>query len=418
MSRAAKISLSVVAVILVVAAAIVCALRWKAWFGNQPEQPYSVPAVPHNIVLSYGEKTQSTRIVSFRCDTVTAPACVELLNWTTRDTLVFPAHGTIVSSRAGKAAFYRAVLDSVIAGNYSYRCIAAGHASQWYNLYFADRASQNNMQQFLVFGDIQDKQGAASSALFNTAFSAQVLGNALPAAMVFVGDIIERPTDHYWQLFFNSLGDRQTVTPVIAATGNHEYLKGIHKTLDRRWTHVFGNPGNGPERFSETTYFLDFPYARIIVLDTDALQSVPDYTIMQTWLRMVLARRPEVWKIIVMHHPLFSASSNRSNTLLRLAFQRIFEQSDIKADLVFAGHDHNYMRTAAQSGKPVYILTNSSDKFYPPKEDLHADSHAAYMRVFEDVKVYRDSIRVNTWNADADTVFDSVVLSRYESRQM
>ncbi len=408
MSRPVKISFGIVAAILVVAATIVCALRWNAWFGNQPEQQYSVSSKPHNIVLSYGENAESSRIVSWRCDTALSLSSVQLLNWANRDTVSFQAEGSIVKSRAGRAAFYRAYIDSVPSGNYSYRCVTDGKHSDWYPLYFSDRHSHDRMQRFVVFGDIQDKEGSASAALFKSAFDLPGLRHTAPTAMVFAGDIIERPTDKYWQIFFSSLADRQTTVPIIAATGNHEYLKGVRKTLDQRWTHVFGNPHNGPERFFGTTYFVDFPYCRLIVLDTDALQVVSDYTVMQTWLRKVISQKADLWKIVVMHHPVYSAGKNRNNASMRMAFRRILEE----ADVVFCGHEHNYMRGTIDGDKPVYILTNSSDKFYAPKENIKADSYASYMRFYEDMKVYKDSLRIDTWAADGDTIFDSVVLQK------
>ena len=408
MRHSVKISLTIVSAIILLAGAIVCVLRWKAWFGNQPEAEYAVPVYPNNIVFSYGESAINSRIVSWRADTMLQPSAVRLLSWSRRDTTEYAAEGSIVSSRSGKAAYYRVVMDSLSAGNYSYCCITGESSSEWYPLFVADRQAANRMQQFIVFGDIQDKGDGASETLFANAFSDKVVGGNNVAGMVFVGDIIERPTDKYWQVFFSAIGDMTARLPVIAATGNHEYLKGVRKKLDSRWIHVFGNPGNGPQRFLYTTYYTDFPQCRFIVLDTDALNVFSDFTVMQTWLEKVLKERKNVWKIVVMHHPVYSAGKNRSNALIRIAFRRALQS----ADLVFCGHDHNYMRRMEGGGKPVYILTNSSEKYYTPKDEIKADSHASNMRFFESVKIYPDSIRVDTWNAESDSVFDSALVVR------
>ena len=171
---------------------------------------------------------------------------------------------------------------------------------------------------------------------------------------------------------------------------------------------MFGNPQNGPERFLEKSYFIDFPNSRFIVLDTDALQLVSDYTVLQTWLRKVLADRKSVWKIVVMHHPVYTAGKGRNNPNMYRAFSRILE----KADVVFSGHDHNYMRRTGEDGTPLYILTTSSEKFYEPKDDIDADFHASNLRFYEDMKIYADSIRIDTWNVETDSIYDTILLKK------
>lgn len=406
MTRRAKIAVITIFAIILMAGIVICALRWKVWFSNPPEAAYSVASAPHNIVLSYGEQAVSSRVVSWRAGTQLQTADVELLSWQSRDTLRYSACGTIVHSRAGEAAYYRAVMDSLSAGNYWYRCRTADEASQWYPLFVADRQGRMRMQEFLVFGDVQDTEGSGSEAMYDAAFALSGAQYSSLAGMVFAGDIIERPTDTYWQVFFNAMNDRQAAVPVIAATGNHEYLKGVRKTLDPRWVHVFGNPDNGPHRFRGRTYFIDFPTARFIVLDTDALQVMSDYTVMQTWLRKVLDERNGVWKVVVMHHPVHAAGKGRDNPLIRFSFAHTLKT----ADIVFCGHDHNYMRRNGGSGKPMYILTNSSEKYYTPKDHIEADCHAAYMRFYEDLRIYPDSLRVNTWCMETDSLFDTVLL--------
>ena len=408
MTRPVKISLFTISAIIVLAGIVVCVLRWKAWFGNQPEATYSVPAYPHNIVLTYGEKAVSSRIVSWRADTVVVPSELQLLRWREQDTVIYNAECSLVRSRAGKAAYYRVRLESLAPGNYSYRCCNTDFCSEWYSFFVPDFSAKLRMQKFLVFGDVQDKKGPASDAMFDQAFDKVTSLTTDLAGMVFVGDIIERPTDTFWQIFFSSMDDRTAEVPVIAATGNHEYLKGVKKVLDSRWTYVFGNPQNGPERFLEKSYFIDFPNSRFIVLDTDALQLVSDYTVLQTWLRKVLADRKSVWKIVVMHHPVYTAGKGRNNPNMYLAFSRILEN----ADVVFSGHDHNYMRRTGKEGTPLYILTTSSEKFYEPKDEIDADFHASNLRFYEDMKIYADSIRIDTWNVETDSIYDTILLKK------
>ncbi len=394
-----KILLIIFAVIILVGSALLCAIRWNVWFGNVPETDYVVPQRPHNIVLSYGENAVAQRIVSWRSDTLLQPSIVRLV--ANSDTIIIPAKGELIQSRAGKAAFYSAALPPLPSGTYPYQCQSGIAYSDW--RHFTLHADEG--AEFLLFGDVQDKLGQSSPLLFKQAFDAH------PSVhfAAFVGDIIERPTDTYWQLWFRSMQNHQEYIPLVAATGNHEYLKGIVKSLDNRWTHIFVNPDNGPQRFMGTSYFIDFPSYRLIVIDTDALQLFSDYTITQTWLDKVLTLSSQPWNIVVMHHPIYAAGKGRSNPTLWMALHHTLK----KADVVFCGHDHNYMR---RNAKPVYILTNFSDKFYQPKHSVKADKHAAFTRFYEYVRIAEDSLSVYTYQADTDSLFDTITLTRKKSR--
>lgn len=390
-----KILLIVFFFIILAGVGIVCGIRWNAWFGNQPEKDYVVLLRPHNIVLTYGEDATADRVISWRADTLLQESFVTLLN-EQGDTLNVPAEGEVVESRAGRAAFYKTCLHALPEGCYTYRCQSGFCTSEWRS--FCVHADEGG--QFLLFGDVQDKTGKSSTDLFSQAFEQQP--DIDYAA--FVGDIIERPTDNYWQLWFRSMQNRQERIPVVAATGNHEYLKGVIKKLDSRWAHVFVNPQNGPYRFTGTSYFVDFPLYRLVVIDTDALHRFSDYTITQTWLDKTLTQAQQPWKIVIMHHPVYAAGKGRNNPSIWLAFRRTLK----KADLVFAGHDHNYMR---RGEKPVYILTNSSDKFYVAKKKIKADKFASGTRFYEKVSVTADSIGVFTYQAETDSLFDQITIS-------
>lgn len=382
-------------ILILVGAGTLVGIRWNVWFGNSPEADYVVPQKPHNIVLSYGEKAASMRTIAWRADTVVKPSCVKLIS--EQDTALFPAQAALLHTRAGKAAFYKVFLPPLTEGNYQYCCLSGEEQSDI--RHFIIHPDEGN--RFLLFGDVQDKLGQSSPLLFSTAFSSHP--DAHYAA--FVGDIIERPTDIYYQLFFRSLRGQQEYIPLLASTGNHEYLKGVVKHLDNRWKKVFVNPQNGPKRTLGSTYYVDFPEYRMIVLDTDALHLFSDFTITQTWLSGALREAQQKWKIVIMHHPVYSAGKGRSNPL----FYTFFHATLREADIVFCGHDHNYLR---RGDKPVYLLTNSSDKFYQPKQHIHADKHAAYTRLYEYVTVTTDSLRIETYEAESDSLFDSITLHR------
>ena len=83
--RIMKVRKNIVVVVFMLLAgliACVCAVRWKAWFGNPPEAAYPVPVVPDRVMLSMSpSRSQAWRRVSWRCDTVVREASVEVIDY-------------------------------------------------------------------------------------------------------------------------------------------------------------------------------------------------------------------------------------------------------------------------------------------------------------------------------------------------
>lgn len=374
------------------------ALRWQAWFGNVSEAPYTVEPHPHNIVLTFGDEAPAQRTLTWRCDTALSPSFLRLLSHDNADTLLIPAKATIIATEGGKAAYYRVELDSLASGEYHYQCLSGKHTSGWHT--FSVSSSDN--LSFLLFGDIHDT-GSLSAPMFSAAF-ARYAGSL--DFMAFIGDMIERPTDAYWQVWFAATDNLSASLPVIAATGNHEYKKGIIKSLDPRWTHVFANPDNGPLRFLGRSYYIDFPHLRYVVVDTDALQRFSDYTVVNTWLKHTL-RTTDKWTVVAMHHPVFAVGKrHHTNPMMYLFLHHALRD----ADVVFSGHDHHYMRRGTQ---PVYITTNSSLKHYPAsKEPEKADILIPNMRIYEHVTLTPDTLQIHTYAVEDNRLIDSLTLTK------
>lgn len=411
-----RIALIVLLLLILTGGAVLCVVRWDAWFTNPAEPVYDVPAGPTNVVLTFGEDATSQRVVSWRGgqDTL-ALSRLFLTNIQTDRTDTLLATRTYVTSRSGEAVFCRVTLDSLTPGDYSYRVETAGKNSQPFLFNVKEYPVADTL---LLFGDLQYTSLPEATAFFNTAAS------TVPEAdfYAYIGDIIERPTDDYWQLFFSSLGDRSATIPQVAALGNHEYLKGIYKRYDVRWPHVFVNPHNGPQRFLGRSYYVDFPALRLIVLDTDALQRPSDYLVLRTWLTQVLRyestewqgtdEKNERWKVVLMHHPIYSAGMGRDNLLVAWALRYAL----LDADLVVAGHDHNYARhRLLHSFTPTYVITSSSAKSYLPKcspiEERLGSNHA----FFSSLAVSPDTMHMVTYMVDTmekPAVYDDLLFVR------
>ena len=375
-------------------------MRWNVWFGNIPEQPYKTIKKPHDIVLTFGEEAQYQRIISWRADTVVHKAHLLLADSANNITIYNPTD-TLIRTRAGKVVYYRVTLNDLRCGRYKY-CIVQNDTTDWH----AFEIKPLEETQFAVFGDIQNEEGGSSEKIFSTVDSLYPQTDF----WAFVGDIIERPTDAYWQYWFRTMGDIPSRTPLIAATGNHEYLKGIIKTIDPRWTSIFGNPDNGPDMAKERSYYIDFPNMRFIVIDTDGPYLLSHYTKTSAWLRRVTQNNGKKWNILMLHHPIYSAGAGRENIILNLALRNSVKN----IDLVIQGHDHSYTRRFSRCDStaitPAFVVTTTADKFYLPKVSPKDDRIMSGHAVYNIARIKGDTLDFNTFAAETDELYDRFLI--------
>ena len=272
------------------------------------------------------------------------------------------------------------------------------------------RALQRDTLSFLLLGDIHnsltnDQMAALSQRHSDIQFWAQM------------GDWMERPYMYYEQMMYQSLlGTRFDSLPIIAIPGNHEYLKGVVKTLPEHWKTIFPNPQNGPARFLGTTYYVDFPHLRLIALDTDGLHRVSDYTQVAFWLKNTLRNAGKKFTVVMMHHPVYSSAQGRSNPLMWLAFHSAMRE----ADVVFSGHDHNYARRTEhykarfwkKEEPTVFIATNASTKKYAVKENPKYEASLTGEPVYEYIIVTPTILHISTYTLHLGDLIDEVELIR------
>jgi predicted phosphodiesterase len=271
------------------------------------------------------------------------------------------------------------------------------------------RALQRDTLSFLLLGDIHnsltnDQLATLSERHSDIQFYAQL------------GDWMERPYMYYEQMMYQSLlGTRFDTLPIVAIPGNHEYLKGVVKTLPEHWKTLFPNPQNGPARFLGTSYYVDFPCMRLIAVNTDGLQRMSDYTQVAFWVKKCLLDACDRFTIVMMHHPIYSTAEGRSNPLMWLAFHSAMRE----ADVVFSGHDHNYARRTEhykarfwkKEQPTLFIGTNASNKKYPVKENRKYEASFSGAPVYEYISVTPDTLYIYTRNLITGELIDEVKLA-------
>ena len=217
-------------------------------------------------------------------------------------------------------------------------------------------------------------------------------------------------------MYQSLLHTRLDSLPIVAIPGNHEYLKGVVKTLPEQWKSVFPNPQNGPKRFLGTSYFVDFPHFRIITLDTDGLHRMSDYTQTVFWLKNTLRNAGDKFTLVMMHHPVYSTAKGRTNPFILLAFHGALRE----ADIVFSGHDHNYARRTEyykarfwkKEEPTIFIATNASNKAYPIKNSEKLDNSFSGEPVYEYLQITHNALHICTYKVNSGELLDEIVISK------
>ena len=192
-------------------------------------------------------------------------------------------------------------------------------------------------------------------------------------AVVQTGDWLDRGQYYYYQLLMREWTNSGLYgLPVIACPGNHEYTKGIGKTISPIWVNTFLSRADSCGQIQRldgvpgASYYIDLPSVRLIAIDTNPLVRVVHLTRTLTWLRNAMYTAGDRYVIVIMHHPVLSPAKGRANTLIYTSFRHALGQ----ADLVLAGHDHSYMRRA-----PFVVLNTAGKRktqrmrFHPEKTD-------------------------------------------------
>lgn len=225
---------------------------------------------------------------------------------------------------------------------YAYRVMGADDKwSEWFQTRTAPEAGP---VKFIYMGDAQNGILSHWSRTIRAAFQ------TAPDArfMLHAGDLVNRGSrDFEWAEWFKAGSFLHAMVPAVPVAGNHEYeTLGLTeadrvKALSFLWRPQFRLPQEAglPAALQETVYALRYTRdLHLFVLDTN--QS--DMAVQAEWLDRQLSASQARWRIVTMHHPVFSSGKGRDNEKLRAALLPILLKH--KVDLVLQGHDHTYAR--------------------------------------------------------------------------
>jgi len=395
--------IGVIGVVVLIALSILCYVRWKIWFGNLEEPSYKTSDVPQRILLTFGDAEGNHRNVSWSCGEGLKESFLELADET--DTMKIKAEGEVFASRAGKAAYYVARLRNLEMGcSYSYRVSTGGKYSDWYHFNLSEHRETN----FLYVGDVQDTIAGIANQLLKEAFRHHPDAQFLLCG----GDLTERPMDIYWQETFVDLDSIGQVMPVMTVTGNHDYLKGLIYRLERRFSliHSYFLDSMVDEN---QVFSLKYKDVEFFLLDSNR-EFFYLYT-QRKWLGEKLKASTAKWKIVVLHHPLYSIRGKNNNLIQRWMFDDMIRKYGI--DLVLQGHEHAYARMTNhdETGKPqtpVYTVSHLSPKNYRIEFDEQFDKFGSGSRYYQQVRVSGDKLTLTAYDAVTKVLYDSLVITK------
>ncbi len=403
--------------VILLSLGILLKVRWGAWFGNAPEAPYNTPEEITRITLTPGSDFTSERTLSWRSGEHLEASAVYIQEITAGgDTLPgqrIPALGRLVKSRSGKGCFYHVSLDSLHLGaRYLYQLQSGERRSPIYSFTMPTERDCDTTR-FVYLGDVQDPAGQMSSTFFRE-IKARLADSIQFLALA--GDQIEGPTDQYWQSWYQALQGLNTRIPVIAAPGNHEYLKrGFARELDVRWIPQTNYPLNGPKDFLQRSYYIDFPLMRLIVLDTTDIMWLGAINSHKSWLRHALSSSRQPWQVVLFHHAVDCVREGRKNLIMHHVFKD--ELLDHGADLVLQGHDHGYARstTRGQRGDtiaPAFVISSASPKVYRNGFSAVHDRLGSGLQLYQDITVTKSQIHYTSYRFQPDSVSRDSLLDR------
>ncbi len=360
--------------VVVVVFAVWVVERWNVWFGKHPEPQFQLTESVVGVQLTVGDNPLTERIVSWRSrpDSVLLKDNAVRLIWISDSDTLFPkVNKKWIKSGGGEAIYYWSEVE-VQEGECRYAietietidAIATIDSISTIDTivtktpYYRTKVDYSDSLQILVLGDLQDKtiNPETDSAVF------QIANEQKPDFILQLGDLIDRPHQDKWDIYFHSFEPLRTSVPIISIVGNHDYHKGLNKYPDERFFYTFPyflEDNNAPKI---GCCELDFGNTHLYILDSN--QPIFRQFGQRKWLKNRLENTEiNIKKIVALHHPLRSARSKFNNLIVRWLFEGVVKQHNV--ELVLAGHEHtNHTLTQEETGGYKQIITNFSFKSY------------------------------------------------------
>ncbi|MEM9839657.1 MAG: metallophosphoesterase family protein [Pseudomonadota bacterium] len=243
---------------------------------------------------------------------------------------------------------------------YAYRVQGAeGLWSEWFQ---TRTAAESGPVTFLYIGDAQNALQSHWSRIIRAGFQEAPKADFILHA----GDLVNRASrDFEWAEWFEATGFIHGMIPAVPLAGNHEYEylrlpEGAEDgLLSIMWRPQFTLPEEPTLHADLQEVAYDMRYTddvHFFVLSTQS-QRIAEQA---EWLDRELAASDAKWKIVTMHHPIFSSGADRDSPPRRAALLPVIQKHGV--DLVLQGHDHTYARGAIGQTPERFVFGKKGGK--------------------------------------------------------
>jgi hypothetical protein len=201
-------------------------------------------------------------------------------------------------------------------------------------------------------GDLVCGTGTSTSAPCKHAETAAVTTSIAPAAVVLLGDIqYETATLSDFNAYYQpTWGVHKDIT--WPAPGNHEYQASSSAVGYFDYFNGIGVQSGRAGTRGQGYYSFNVGSWHVIALNSNcgSIGGCGTGSLQETWLRADLAANPTACTLAYWHHPRFSSGAHGNNSSMQALWQALYDHG---ADLVLAGHDHNYERFGPQTATGI-----------------------------------------------------------------
>lgn len=316
---------------------------------------------------------------------------------------------------------------------YAYRVQGAeGKWSEWFQ---TRTAPASGPIRFIYLGDAQNGLASHWPRVIRAAFQ-----KAPDARFILhAGDLVNRGSrDLEWAHWFRAGSFIHGMIPAIPVAGNHEYddyalsQSEEIELLSILWRPQFRLPIEAAlsEPLHETVYSVRYsPDLEVFLLNTN----IDDLTEQARWLDERLAQSDARWRVVSMHHPIFSSGRGRDSPGRREVLLPILLKHEV--DLVLQGHDHTYARgtmpsldqvpsrtarTANGAVKAMFVNSVSGSKQYEFNEDgwdkyeatgIRLDRRGENTQFFQVIEIDEGGLHYAAYSADGQ-LYDEFRLAK------
>jgi hypothetical protein len=260
----------------------------------------------------------------------------------------------LASAGGALAVHHEVVVDGLAPGReVRYRVVVDGAVGP--ELSFHAPPARGETVRFAVYGDTRGGHVVHGQLI------EAMLGEA-PDFVLGTGDLVTRGHDEAdWQRFFEIAAPLLARVPLWSAAGNHDL--GQTGDEERRFAELFATPAVAGRPSWASWYAFDVGDVHVVALDSNAY----DRPEQEAWLRadLAAARAAGARAIIAtVHHGPYSRGPHGGSPIAVARYVPILVAGGV--DLLFAGHDHIYMR-GERDGLRYVVSGGGGAPLYPIK---------------------------------------------------